>query len=594
MWGGVSALAVATGPSLGSVLIDAGGWRWAFFVNLPVALVAGIAARRVVPESVVGGPVPDLVGVALLSAAVAALALAITQGGDWGWSSARVVGSFAAAAVLTPIAIRRSTRHEAPAIDLDVFRSRTVVLANAATFLYSVGFFGMLLANVLFLTSVWEYSTLQAGLAITPGPLLVAALSGPSGRLAARVGYGPVLVAGGLTFATGLLFYVTTVDAEASYLTHWLPGALLVGVGVALSFPVLSAAAVAGLPQERFGTGGAINQTARQIGAVLGVALLIAIVGTPTSVDQAIGPLPHRVAGRRWRRPRLSRHLVVPPPTRRDHRRCPGRARAGRGGMSFSDDTAVTRVGPGSFTAELARAVVIARRHPRRLHRRHRRQRHDRRGRRPVTCPSQLRHAVRRRPSPRASGHRGDRRAHRQVDDHHQRTPAPGGTGAAGRPRRELDAPARPRLRRLRPPPRRRSRRHPAVRVLRRRWALPERRRAARPRRCPVRRRGRGVGSGMAAATCRANRSTRPGWSRCATCSRLRCSAARPARSRRRRSSTSCTWPPVSLPYRPASYVYLSCRSPLSNEGFAVEDATMWAPDGRVLAVARQTRLAGA
>ena len=82
------------GPSLGSVLIDAGGWRWAFFVNLPVALVAGVAARRVVPESIVGGPVPDLVGVALLSAAVAALALAITQGGDWGWSSARVVGSF--------------------------------------------------------------------------------------------------------------------------------------------------------------------------------------------------------------------------------------------------------------------------------------------------------------------------------------------------------------------------------------------------------------------------------------------------------------------------------------------------------------------
>ena len=97
-----------------------------------------------------------------------------------------------------------------------------------------------------------------------------------------------MLVAGGLTFATGLLFYVTTVDVHASYLTHWLPGALLVGVGVALSFPVLSAAAVAGLPQERFGTGGAINQTARQIGAVLGVALLIAIVGTPSSVDQAL------------------------------------------------------------------------------------------------------------------------------------------------------------------------------------------------------------------------------------------------------------------------------------------------------------------
>src|SRR5688572_22107800 len=94
MWGGISALAVATGPSLGSLLVDAGGWRWAFFVNLPVAAAAGLATRRSVPESIIGGPVPDLVGVAMLSGAVAALALAITQGGDWGWSSPRVVGLF--------------------------------------------------------------------------------------------------------------------------------------------------------------------------------------------------------------------------------------------------------------------------------------------------------------------------------------------------------------------------------------------------------------------------------------------------------------------------------------------------------------------
>ena len=288
MWGGISALAVATGPSLGAVLIDAGGWRWAFFVNLPVALVAGLATRRLVPETIIGGPVPDLIGVAIVSGAVASVALAITQGGDWGWSSSPIIGLFVLAVVLAPLAVRRSARHHAPAIDLDLFRSRTVVLANTATLLYAVGFFGMLLGNVLFLTTVWNYSTLAVGLAITPGPLVVAALSGPSGRLAARVGYGPVLVAGGLIFAAGLLFYVQIVTVEPHYLTHWLPGALLVGVGVALSFPVLSAAAVAGLPQERFGVGGAMNQTARQIGAVLGVAILIAIIGTPASPDDAL------------------------------------------------------------------------------------------------------------------------------------------------------------------------------------------------------------------------------------------------------------------------------------------------------------------
>jgi EmrB/QacA subfamily drug resistance transporter len=288
MWGGISALAVAAGPSLGSVLIDAVGWRAVFFVNLPIALVAGIATRRKVSESIIGGPIPDLLGVVLISGGVAALALGITQGSDWGWSSTRVVGAFALAVVLGFFAVRRSARHHAPAIDLELFRSRTVVLANAATLLYAIGFFGMLLGNVLFLTSVWRYTTLEAGLAITPAPLVVAGLSSSTGKLAARFGYGPVLVAGGLTLAAGLLFYAAVLGPVPHFLTQWLPGSLLIGVGVALSFPVLSAASVAGLPQERFGVGGAMNQTARQVGAVLGVAILIAVVGTPASVDVAV------------------------------------------------------------------------------------------------------------------------------------------------------------------------------------------------------------------------------------------------------------------------------------------------------------------
>jgi EmrB/QacA subfamily drug resistance transporter len=293
MWGGISALAVATGPSVGSLLIDAGGWRWAFIVNLPIALVAGVIARRALKESVVGGPFPDLLGIALVSLAVASLALGITQGGAWGWSSGRVLGAFVVAAVLGPLALFRSAKHHAPAVDLRVFESRTVKLANAATLTYAIGFFAMLLANVLFLTTVWHYSTLRAGLAITPGPLVVAALSGTTGRLAARIGYRPVLVAGGLTFAAGELLYIRMVTTAPAYLWHWLPASLFVGLGVALTFPVLSAAAVSGLPADRFGIGGAINQTARQLGAVLGVALLVAILGTPISQADVLDRFRH-------------------------------------------------------------------------------------------------------------------------------------------------------------------------------------------------------------------------------------------------------------------------------------------------------------
>ena len=289
MWGGISALAVATGPSLGSVLIDAGGWRWAFLVNLPIVVVGLVVTRGIVAESAIGGRLPDLVGIAAVTVAVGSVALAITQGGDWGWSDARVIAAAILGIGLVPMILRRSRRHPAPAIDLALFSSTTVRIANAGTVLYAIGFFAMLLANVLFLTSVWGYSTLAAGLAITPGPLVVAVLSRPAGRLAGRHGYAPVLVAGGVIFAAGLAWYVLLVGTEANFLLHWLPGSLLVGVGVALSFPVLSAAAVADVAPEQFGVGGAINQTARQIGAVIGVAVLIAIIGTPETAADALG-----------------------------------------------------------------------------------------------------------------------------------------------------------------------------------------------------------------------------------------------------------------------------------------------------------------
>jgi MFS family permease len=141
----------------------------------------------------------------------------------------------------------------------------------------------MLLVNVLFLTNVWGYSTLRAGLAITPGPLVVAALSRSTGKLAGRIGYGKVLVAGGLVFASAQVWCFRLMPVQPDFWGHWLLPTVVGGVGVALTFPVLSAAAVAGLPADRFAAGGALNQTARQLGAVLGVALLVALLGTPTS-----------------------------------------------------------------------------------------------------------------------------------------------------------------------------------------------------------------------------------------------------------------------------------------------------------------------
>src|ERR1700722_12538883 len=232
LWGGVGALAVATGPSFGALLITGFGWRSAFVVNLPIGLVAYIVGRRVLAESPpkVSHAAPDYPGVVLIAGALAALVLAISQGPTWGWSNARIVACFAAAVVLGGLFLYRSAHHAEPVLDLSLFKARSFSVANSATLLYAMGFFAMLLGNILFLTSVWGYSILKAGLAVTPGPLVVAVVSGPAGKMAGRFGFRRVLLTGFVVFAAGLVWYAVTVGLHPDYVGVWLPGTLVVGL----------------------------------------------------------------------------------------------------------------------------------------------------------------------------------------------------------------------------------------------------------------------------------------------------------------------------------------------------------------------------
>ncbi|MGP0110346.1 MAG: DHA2 family efflux MFS transporter permease subunit [Acidimicrobiales bacterium] len=295
LWGGIGALAVATGPSLGAVLITGFGWRAAFYVNLPIGLVAWLVGRNVLP-TLLGDTTrssPDYPGVVLLSGALAALVLAISEGPGWGWFSGWIIASLATALGLGAGFLRRSARHAEPVLDLTLFRSRSFTVANAAALFYAMGFFAMLLGNILFLTSVWHYSILRAGLAVTPGPLVVAVVSGPAGKMAGRYGFRRVLLTGFVVFTAGLVWYATRVGLRPEYLSIWLPGTLVVGLGIGLTFPVLSAAAVSSLHPERFAVGSAVNQTARQVGGALGIALLVVILGAPTGAAGALAHFHH-------------------------------------------------------------------------------------------------------------------------------------------------------------------------------------------------------------------------------------------------------------------------------------------------------------
>ena len=295
MWGGIGALAVATGPSLGAVLIDAGGWRWAFFVNVPVGIAAWLAGRRVLPNDRPSGArsPADYPGVALLSVALCGLVLAISEGPEWGWTDTRVASGLVTFLALSAMFLRRCARRPEPVLDLTLFRERAFSVANAVTLVYAMGFFAMLLGNILFLTGVWGYSILKAGLAVTPGPLVVALVARTAGRMAARVGFDRVLLFGFTVFAGGLSWYATRVGAEPHYLTQWLPATLITGLGIGFTFPVLSAAAVSSLQPARFAVGSAVNQTARQVGGALGIAVLVAILGAHRVGPDALASFRH-------------------------------------------------------------------------------------------------------------------------------------------------------------------------------------------------------------------------------------------------------------------------------------------------------------
>jgi len=230
---------------------------------------------------------PDLIGAGLLAASVGLVALALVKAPGWGWGSAGFIGLLAASLASGAVMVLRSRRHHSPVIELELLRSRSFSGTFAASILYYAGFGAFVLSAVEFLTGVWHYSAVVAGLAIAPGPLMVlpfARVAAP--RLAARLGGpGRVAVIGCAVNAAAQLLWLTRIQADPAYLTHLLPAQLLGGAGVGLTIPSLLGAGSMSLTPARFGTGSGILNTARQVGTVLGVAGLVAILSRVSRTD---------------------------------------------------------------------------------------------------------------------------------------------------------------------------------------------------------------------------------------------------------------------------------------------------------------------
>jgi EmrB/QacA subfamily drug resistance transporter len=280
-WAGAGAVGIALGPVVGGAINVLVSWRWALLVNVPIVAVGMMLAPHALRETErhPGRSLPDPAGALLLAGAAALIALAISQATTWGLTSPKTEVAGVLGLLLGTVFVARSSRVADPVLQLELLRDRRLAFLTATTSLYAAGFFGLLFSFVLFLTNIWQLSTVEAGLGIVPLAGTVVVLSFRVGHLPARAGFRPPLAVGAALMAIGLATNAALENGH-SFQAVWVPILMVIGIGGALVYLLLGAAAVATTPSRDLAAVTAINQCGRQLGAALGVASTVAAVGT--------------------------------------------------------------------------------------------------------------------------------------------------------------------------------------------------------------------------------------------------------------------------------------------------------------------------
>lgn len=279
-WAATGAVAAAVGPTVGGLLAQA-GWQWVFLVNLPAGAVIVVLALRAVPATRPEreAAVPDFLSAAVFAAAVAAVALGLVQSPEWGWGDPRVATSLLVGTALVGVVALRSRSHPAPVVSPALLGVRTFRWAAVCMLLFNVAFAINLLVGILWLQQVWDWSPLRTGLGIFLGPALVPVTVAVAHRVAPDLGSATAIGLGSLLVGVGAAMRAVTMDVDSGYLTTFLPGWALGGVGVGLALPHLMSVATHDLPAAWSATGSGVVTMARQLGFVLGISVLFAVVG---------------------------------------------------------------------------------------------------------------------------------------------------------------------------------------------------------------------------------------------------------------------------------------------------------------------------
>jgi EmrB/QacA subfamily drug resistance transporter len=278
IWAGVSALALAIGPLVGGLLTEHLSWSWVFFVNVPVGVLGVAASYLLIDESrdMSEEQRLDLAGLVTSGLGLFALTYGLIEANTYGWSSARIVGSFVAAAVLLGSFVILELRQRVPMLDLTLFRNGTFAGANVVILMVGLAMFGVFFFVSLYMQNILGFSAVQAGAAFLPMTVLIILVAPVAGKLSDRIG-SRWLMTGGMTLLGIQLLYYSTLGTTANF---WdlLPALLIGGVGMSLTMTPSAAAIIGSVPTDKAGVGSAVMNSMRQVGGSIGVALIGAII----------------------------------------------------------------------------------------------------------------------------------------------------------------------------------------------------------------------------------------------------------------------------------------------------------------------------
>lgn len=281
LWSSMGVLGAAAAPTVAAGLLEASSWRVVFAIVVPIAIgIAVLASRYMADDTATERPPPlDLLGTITGTMAVGGATFVIVQGRAWGWSDDRIVVAFITTVIGGVIFIRSSRRHDEPLLDFELLKIPSLrVVATASAFL-SMSTAATWFLYPLFLSDVWQYSNLEIGLAMTPGPLTLVLCAPLAGRMVDRHGYRELLIFGGTLATIGTAWMAWRLRADETYVRAFLPGTISIGLGMAFMLGPANAAALRDVPLSQLGAANAAFNTARSAFSAFGIAITTAIIG---------------------------------------------------------------------------------------------------------------------------------------------------------------------------------------------------------------------------------------------------------------------------------------------------------------------------